>query len=245
MSGIKSAVKAVVPESLLVARRKFLLRLTKRRFRDASNAEIFSTVYEHQHWGLDGGQGFDSGDGSRDPAVVGPYVEALHTFLTSLPAKPDVVDLGCGDFNVGRQVRPDADGYVACDVVPALIERNRTLPDAADVDFRVLDIARDPLPDGDVVTIRQVLQHLSNADVLQVVAKLAQYRYAIITDHQPAATFTPNVDIPSGPHIRVGIGSALDLAQPPFELSFAETRELCVVPSSEGGVIRTTLYRLR
>ncbi len=241
---LKSAAKAVVPQSLLVARRKFLLRRTERRFRDASNAEIFSTVYERAHWGADAGQGFDSGDGSRDPAVVGPYVEALRTFLTSLAVKPDVVDLGCGDFNVGRQVRPYAAGYIACDVVPALIERNRTLTDAADVDFRVLDIARDPLPAGDVVTIRQVLQHLSNADITQVVGKIAQYRYAIITDHQPAGGFTPNVDIPSGPHIRVGIGSALDLAAPPFSMPFAEVRELCLVPSSEGGVIRTTLYRL-
>jgi hypothetical protein len=255
MSGLKSAVKAVIPESLLVARRKFLLRLTERRFRNASNAEIFSTVYEQQHWGmdkrgtdsggLDSSAGFDSGDGSRDPAVVGPYVDAVRTFLTSLPDKPDVVDLGCGDFNVGRQVRPFAAGYVACDVVPALIERNRTLPDATDVDFRCIDIARDPLPEGTVVTIRQVLQHLSNADVKNVVSKLAQYEYAIITDHQPAGAFTPNADIPSGPHIRVGIGSALDLAKDPFRLAFLETRELCVVPSSEGGVIRTTLYRLR
>ena len=245
MAGLKSAVKAVIPESLLVARRKILLRRTERRFRNASNAEIFSTVYERAHWGMDNGAGFDSGDGSRDPAVVTPYVDAVRAFLTSLPDKADVVDLGCGDFNVGRQVRPFAANYVACDVVPALIERNRTLPDANNVDFRCVDIARDPLPEGDVVTIRQVLQHLSNADVKNVIGKLAQYQYAIVTDHQPAGTFTPNADIPSGPHIRVGIGSALDLAKEPFNLAFLETRELCAVPSSEGGVIRTTLYRLR
>jgi hypothetical protein len=100
------------------------------------------------------------------------------------------------------------------------------------------------LPEGDVVTIRQVLQHLSNADIAQVVAKLAQYEYAIITDHQPAGAFTPNVDIPSGRYIRVGIGSALNLAEEPFRLSFLEERQLCVVPSSDG-VIRTTLYRMR
>jgi SAM-dependent methyltransferase len=246
VSGLKSAVKAVLPNSLLVARRKFLLRRTERRFRDASNAEIFSTVYERQHWGLQGRDDtFDSGDGSRDPAVVTPYIDAVRTFLDSLPAKPDVVDLGCGDFNVGRQIRPFAARYIAGDVVPALIERNRSLSDAADVDFRCLDIARDPLPEGDVVTIRQVLQHLSNADIAQLLPKLAQYEYAIITDHQPAGLFTPNADIPSGPHIRVGIGSALDLAKEPFRLPFVESRELCLVPSSEGGVIRTTLFRLR
>jgi SAM-dependent methyltransferase len=245
VSGLKSAVKALVPESLLVARRKFLLRRTERQFRNASNAEIFSTVYEREHWGLEKGAGFDSGDGSRDPAIVTPYVDAVRTFLTSLESKPDVVDLGCGDFNVGRQIRPFAARYIAGDVVPALIEHNRTLPDATDVDFRCLDIARDPLPEGDVVTIRQVLQHLSNADVTQVVGKLAQYQHAIITDHQPPGAFTPNVDIPSGPHIRVGIGSALDLTKAPFNLASVEVRELCVVPSSEGGVIRTTLYRLR
>jgi SAM-dependent methyltransferase len=244
MSGLKSAVKAVVPNSLLVARRKVLLRRIERRFRDSSNAEIFSTVYERQHWGLDGDDSFSSGDGSHDPTIVAPYIDAVRDFLTSLPAKPDVVDLGCGDFNVGRQVRPYCAGYVAGDVVPSLIERNKTMHADAEVEFRCLDIANDPLPDGDVVTIRQVLQHLSNADIAKVVPKIAQYEYAIITDHQPAGDFVPNVDIPSGPHIRVGIGSALDLAQEPFGLPFVEARDICVAPTSDG-VIRTTLYRLR
>jgi SAM-dependent methyltransferase len=243
--GIKGAVKAVVPSSVVVARRRWLLKRTEARFRDSSNAEIFSTVYEKRHWGRTDDGGFSSGDGSHAPAIYEPYVAAVRDFFATLPAEPDVVDLGCGDFNVGRLIRPYCANYVAGDVVAAMIERNRQLPDAADVDFRCLDIAKDPLPEGEVVMIRQVLQHLSNADIARVLPKLRAYRYAIVTDHQPAGAFTANADIPSGPHVRVGIGSALDLLQPPFELESLEARDLCLAMDGDDTVIRTTLFRLR
>jgi SAM-dependent methyltransferase len=170
-------------------------------------------------------------------------VSAVQELLRTLD-RPDVVDLGCGDFHVGRQLRPFAARYVAVDVVPELIERNRRLPDATDVEFRCLDIVSDPLPDGDVAIVRQVLQHLSNADIAEVVPKLRQYRHLVVTDHQPEGTFTPNLDMPTGPHIRVGLGSAVDLAAAPFHLPHVSTRELCVVPGDNGGVIRTTVYEL-
>lgn len=244
MSGMRNVAKRVLPKSVIVARRHQLLRRTREQFRDSSNAEIFSTVYAENYWGIADG-GFNSGDGSHDPAIYAPYVDAVREFLVSLPNRPDVVDLGCGDFNVARQIRPFCAGFVACDVVPTLIERNRRLPETADVEFRCVDITvDDPLPPGDVVIIRQVLQHLANAEIAKVVPKLHRYRYAIVTDHQPEGEFVPNVDIPSGPHIRVGLGSGLDLAQEPFRLPFAEARELCVVPGGSG-VIRTILYSLQ
>jgi hypothetical protein len=76
------------------------------------------------------------------------------------------VDLGCGDFNVGSQLRPYCSEYVACDIVQSLIERNKLKFADRGVEFRALDMASDPLPAGDVVFIRQVLQHMSNAQIL-------------------------------------------------------------------------------
>jgi len=45
--------------------------------------------------------GFDS----RDGAIVAVYLKVAVEFLECFE-KPDVVDLGCGDFNVGSQMRP-------------------------------------------------------------------------------------------------------------------------------------------
>mgnify|MGYP002479352461 CR=1 FL=1 len=103
---------------------------------------------------------------------VEPYIKATSDFLSSLGAKPDVVDLGCGDFNVGSRLRPFCEKYVACDVAAPVVEVNREKFADLDVGFRQLDIIESELPEGDAVLIRQVLQHLSNADIEKIVAKL-------------------------------------------------------------------------
>jgi len=110
---------------------------------------------------------------------------------------------------------------------------------------QVVDIASDPLPPGDVVLIRQVLQHLSNADIAAALAKISAYEYAVITEHVPAAgPFKPNIDKPSGAEIRLSLQSGIVLTEPPFSLRPVSQDVLCEVPAF-AGVIRTVAYRLR
>ncbi|MDR3376955.1 MAG: hypothetical protein P4L98_24820 [Ancalomicrobiaceae bacterium] len=115
--------------------------------------------------------------------------------------------------------------------------------------FRDLDMTKDELPHGDVAFVRQVLQHLSNADITSFVGQLhAQrpYRYLIVTEHVPAMpSFRPNVDKYTGPSERTLLDSGVDLAKPPFNLAFVDKTQLLELPFQFGGLIRTTLYRLR
>ena len=159
--------------------------------------------------------------------------------------KPDVVDLGCGDFKVGSQIRPLCGRYTACDVVPELIDFNRGAYEQLDVDFRVLDITADALPEGDVVFVRQVFQHLSNAAIAKAMAKIvAHYKYLVLTEHVPAlAGFVPNVDIATGAGTRLQIGSGVVLTSPPFNLHAAAERTLSESPQF-GDVIRIVVYTL-
>lgn len=210
----------------------------------ADHRQAFVEIYRLDGWG-GGGRRYFSGDGSHDPRLVEPYVNAARHFLQSLPDKPDVVDLGCGDFNVGSQLRQYCAGYVACDVVPKLIQHNRAVFAAVDVDFRCVDIVREQLPAGTVVFVRQVLQHLSNGHILEVSGKLRNYQYVVITDHQPAGEFVPNMDIPTGVNLRLPADSAVDLAAAPFNLDPVEQRELVRVDHPDNrGVLVTTLYRM-
>jgi hypothetical protein len=250
MGLIKQTVKAITPGPVRRLRHRYQQRKAESWYRrSSSNTEVFSRVYAENHWGSehdnDADAAFFSGAGSRDEALVGPYVNAVVGFLDALPQRPDAVDLGCGDFHVGAQIRPHCRGYVAGDVVPDLIAHNRERHAAADVDFRFIDIVKDALPEGDVVFIRQVLQHLSNADVAAVVDKLGQFTYAIITEHWPAGEFTPNLDIHSGPSIRFARHSGVVLEAPPFSLRALEQTRLLEVPCAENERIVTTAYRLR
>jgi SAM-dependent methyltransferase len=151
--------------------------------------------------------------------------------------------LGCGDFNVGKQLVPFTQKYVAVDIVADLIEYNRKTFKTENLEFLCLDIATADLPTADCVLLRQVLQHLSNAEVHQIVEKLAQYKYVILTEHLPLGDFVPNVDILSGQGIRLKKQSGISLNDQPFNFTFKEEKQLVSALSKDGkGIVVTTLY---
>lgn len=207
-------------------------------------AEVFSRVYRNSHWGRSWGRKFFSGPGSHDPEVVDPYIRSVRDFLAEFPRPPDVVDLGCGDFHLGSQLRNLCGKYVACDVVPELVRHNARAFAQLQVEFACLDIVEDALPGGEVVFLRQVLQHLSNQQIAKVLAKLQQYRFLVLTEHLPADPgFEPNLDHDFGSGIRVTRNSGVVLTAPPFNLRIAMERQLCGVQYG-GGLIKTLAYRL-
>jgi len=208
--------------------------------------EIFSRIYRDKEWGTGAGEGdFHSGSGSHDPALTGGYVAAVRQFIATLGAGTTVVDLGCGDFVIGSQLRDVCGKYVACDVVPELIERNRRVFRSLDVDFRHLDITEDELPDGDVAILRLVLQHLGNAEIARIVPRLRKYRYLVLTEHLPAAPhFPPNADMQTGPGIRLPGGSGVVLTAAPFLMPTFGERPLHAALHM-GGRLATDVHALQ
>ena len=109
----------------------------------------------------------------------------------------------------------------------------------------MLDMAREALPEGEVVFIRQVLQHLSNAEIEPVVRQIERkFKYLVPTEHVPLGTaLTPNLDKPTGRDVRIHRGSGIVLTAAPFNLRAKAEQVLCEAPEA-GGVNRTTLYTL-
>ena len=201
--------------------------------------EIFATIYRKKLWGGRLSFGAHSGNGSRNKAIVSPYISAVRKFLMSLD-RPSVVDLGCGDFHVGSQLVDCAGDFIGCDVVDFIVEQNRRR--FPSVEFRVVNAIDDNLPEGEVVLVRQVLQHLSNAQVAKILPKLSQYKYAVITEHVPGfAGFVPNLDMETGPDQRGSFGSGIVLTEPPFNLKSKRDDVLCEVQEF-GGIIRTIVF---
>jgi len=206
--------------------------------------DAMAQIYENNLWGKSE-SGFYSGIGSHHPELVNPYIQAVRSFLTSFDTPLVVCDLGCGDFNVGKELVHYTKKYIAADIVPELIERNRETFTGDNYEFLFLDIASDELPSGDCVILRQVLQHLSNREVQRVVNKLADYKYVILTEHLPEGDFTPNKEIISGQGIRLKKQSGLDLLASPFNLEVKEEMQLLSQPAKDSnGLIVTTLYRM-
>lgn len=201
-------------------------------------------IYEKHLWG---GNEYDfySGIGSHDPKTINPYLDVVIDFLKSKNNQLTVCDLGCGDFNIGKHLIPFTKKYIAIDIVESLIERNRTQFIAENLTFQCLDIAKDVLPNADCVILRQVLQHLSNKEIQQIVNKLKNYKYIILTEHLPDGEFIPNKDIISGQGIRLKQHSGVDVLAEPFKLKILDDKVLNEVILDIGkGRIVTTLYRL-
>ncbi|WP_243834516.1 class I SAM-dependent methyltransferase [Maribacter caenipelagi] len=199
-------------------------------------------VYENNLWGS-GTSDFYSGEGSHKPEILKPYIETLIAFLTSFKNPISVCDLGCGDFNVGKELVVYTKKIVAVDIVPELIERNKEKYKARNLEFLCVDIAKDMLPVADCAILRQVLQHISNDEVKQVARKLSGYKYVIVTEHLPNKDFNPNLDIISGQGTRLKKNSGIKLLEPPFNLEIVEKRELLKIVDAHG-IIVTTLYMM-
>ncbi|PHS08107.1 MAG: SAM-dependent methyltransferase [Kordia sp.] len=206
--------------------------------------DAMEQVYEMKLWG---GKEFDfySGNGSHDAEVVNPYIAVVTSFLKSFKEELVVCDLGCGDFNVGKGLVEYTKKYVGVDIVENLIKHNKDNYTEENLEFRCLDIAVDNLPSGDCALVRQVLQHLSNTEVQQVLHKLADFKYVILTEHVPNGDFIPNKDIISGQGIRIKKQSGLNVLVPPFNLQVKAAKELLSLTLNDNkGVIITTLYTL-
>ncbi len=203
-----------------------------------------SQIYDMHLWG---GNEFDfySGNGSHDTKIIDSYLKVLIAFLKSHNNNLIVCDLGCGDFNIGKQLTQYSKKYIAVDVVENLINRNKKVYKASYLEFQCLDIIEDKLPPGDCIILRQVLQHLSNKDIEKIVKKLTAFKYIILTEHIPLGNFVANRDIISGQGIRLKQNSGVNILEPPFNLKIKESKQLGehVLENNKGRIV-TTLYKV-
>ncbi len=207
--------------------------------------DAMAQIYEKNLWGGTE-SGFYSGLGSHDPETVISYIALVSDFLQTFESPPIVCDLGCGDFNIGKELLKYSGKYIAVDIVPELIVYNKKEFRADHLEFHALDIAKDVLPSGDCAILRQVLQHLSNAEIQRVVEKLYDFKYVILTEHLPQGDFEPNKDIISGQGIRLKKQSGVQLSAPPFYFKVKEEKQLLSVPAPGfKGLLVTTLYEVR
>ncbi|HEJ7902383.1 TPA: class I SAM-dependent methyltransferase [Serratia marcescens] len=164
----------------------------------------FEEIYDTDAWG--GG----SGPGSF-PIHTKGYVKFLEGFLRKNEIK-SVVDVGCGDWQFSRFVDWNNAKYDGFDVVTSVIEKNKERFGNDKVSFHLSDGNHANLPSADLLIVKDVLQHWSDAAIIEFLPILKRYRYALIT----------NCINPVGETIHQDSGDGgfryLDLRQPPYNL---------------------------
>ncbi|MDP1612368.1 MAG: class I SAM-dependent methyltransferase [Sulfuritalea sp.] len=240
----KRIIKAVLPSAALIWFRRRKQRAVRECNERLRTQDVFARIYSENLWGGSPGT-FCSGSGS-EPEMVNPYCDMVKQFVVERGVRT-ILDIGCGDFRVGRYLQVAGVSYVGIDIVPALIERNRKLFGSESIRFLCLDAIEEPLPQADLVLVRQVFQHLSNRQISQILEKLRGYQYIMVTEHFPApgAAIVPNLDKPHGGDTRIPDGSAICLDKPPFKVAGLQT--MLRVPAShclvgQGETIETMLF---
>jgi hypothetical protein len=206
-----------------------------------SRADMFSYIYENNRWGTDKTGGvFYSGPGSHDPDIINDYIALLGKII-QLNNITSICDVGCGDFNIMKQVIDDRIRYTGIDVVEKLIEYNNRTYGKDNCLFKCLDAAIPDtiLPDAELIVVRQVLQHLDNKSIATILEKCKKYKYALITESIYINASEYNIDKPVGGGIRINSGIIPEMA--PFNLSNTVTLLVVARKSEPKTCLRTTL----
>lgn len=217
---MKSVLLNILTRSKLIAKwyygrkKKWL----NKQYNGQTREQVFSRIYDKNEWG-EGREEFYSGYGSRETSMYLPYCECIKGFISSHDIA-SIVDLGCGDFFVGKKITNEGINYLGIDIVDKMIEYNQKNYGNEYTSFECLDIVRDELPDADLCLVREVLQHLSNADIAIVLRKLMKYQYVIITCHNTKKenALKYNDDIPAGAGTRTVLRSGVYLDEEPYKI---------------------------
>ncbi|MBL0884151.1 MAG: class I SAM-dependent methyltransferase [Chitinophagaceae bacterium] len=221
-----------------------------KKYSKMSTEQIFSNIYEKNIWGGSKGE-FYSGDGTADPNTL-YYIDYLNSFIKEKNIK-SILEVGCGDFRIMYQVlkQNPVTKYLGIDVVEALIQHNDNKFSTHHINFLKKNAIKDELPQADLIIIRQVLQHLNNSEINEILKKVNTFKYGIITEHVSiSADAVPNIDKITGPHVRTRYNSGVFIDLPPFslpntqvvfEFRFDEVLKKSIVPA----VIRTYLINNR
>lgn len=166
--------------------------------------EVFESIIRHRRW-----MDVTCGSGSTMK-----YTEKLRGQLPAFLEKYNItsmLDAPCGDYSwMSNTALPAGLKYTGGDIVAFMIEGNRERHPG--VDFRVIDLSQDALPDVDLLFCRDCLFHLAEADIRKVFSNIARsnIRWVLTTTYYPQ--YASNQDITTGDF------RPIDLLQAPFNL---------------------------
>lgn len=191
----------------------------------AGNRAVFNDIYRRGAWHLGNNQadGIYSGSGSL-PENTSSYENFVSDYISTNNIQ-SIVDIGCGDFQVANRILeklPHPVTYTGIDTSSVVIARNSERYNAKNIQFICLDAVKNELPLGDLVLCREVLQHLSNADIMTILPKLKKYQFCLLTNTVHTAPEKINSDIGSGTTTRAANNSGLWMEHSPFNLSGKE-----------------------
>ncbi len=198
---IKKAISDLVPGFIMQRYVKFKKNM---KWKGLKHEDVFNKIYEGNGWG---GHESVSGRGSDDDQTA-VIVTQLPAILKQFEIK-SVLDIPCGDFMWMQRVDLNGIDYTGGDIVKALIEKNTSMYQKQDRNFKHLDLCESELPRVDAVFCRDCLVHLSFDLIFKALSNISKSgsKYLITT------TFTDHL---KNEDIVTGNWRTLNFEQAPF-----------------------------
>lgn len=174
-----------------------------------TSLEAFNNIYLTNAWQ------YKSGPGS-DPEFAKVWIDHVNYFL----ARKDihsVIDVGCGDWRIGKHLNLEDKDYTGIDISSVILEETK-LNAKDNIKFINADFEALEVPSVDLIIIKDVLQHLTNSSINNIVNKIMlKSKYALICDDLDQRDLrNNNKDIRPGEHRHI------DLSAEPFNFNFIQ-----------------------
>jgi SAM-dependent methyltransferase len=147
---------------------------------------IFTKIYENKIWGDNKNNHYlgSSGGGSL-PKNNKEYIKIVKNIIIEYKINT-IVDLGCGDFQIGRLLYDDIDVlYTGYDTYKKMIDYHITQYPEPKYTFKHLDFYtnKDSIVEGDMCILKDVIQHWTINEIytfMDYIIKSKKFKYILI-----------------------------------------------------------------
>jgi SAM-dependent methyltransferase len=163
-----------------------------------TNKDIFNNIYASNSWGYKSGQG-------SDPKYAQEWIDLVNNFIKKNNIKT-VLDLGCGDWRIGKELNLQDVRYTGVEVSSIIFDEIIN-NEKDNIKFINSDIKEFEFPQADLILIKDVLQHLDVDSVKIIMNKIFKStKYALISnDYNFEGRFSKSINnlTKSGAHMYV------------------------------------------
>ena len=148
--------------------------------------DIFTNIYETNIWGNNGNKHYSGSSGNGSSISYNEkYIKILKKIINDYNIST-IVDLGCGDFRIGRLLYDDIDIiYTGYDTYKKVIDYNITQYPAPKYTFKHLDIYtyKENIIEGDMCILKDVIQHWTEEEIyifLDYLTESKKFKYILL-----------------------------------------------------------------
>ena len=149
---------------------------------------IFTNIYNTKRWGNNKSKDYEGSSGQGSSVKYNEkYIEIVKKVISDYKIN-NIVDLGCGDFRIGRLIYDDINVlYTGYDTYKKIIDFNTAQHPESKYTFKHLDFYtnKENIIEGDMCILKDVLQHWSLHEIysfLDYLVASKKFKYILLVN---------------------------------------------------------------